>query len=279
LDWEWQLLAASGLLDRADELASAPLCRAAENDTDGFWVRAEPMHFAAGLSRMDAVVLRGAAALRVDERQELADTLGAYVRSIGLQWDDAAEWLIGLPRALDVQTRQPNVVASTELEMAMPTGPDSRELRRLMTELQMVLHEHPVNESRARSGLPAANAVWLWGSGALTGVRSSQSSASVFGNAAFVRGLGRASGSGTAVARSWDQVLHDVHGAEVIVTVDVRESMNFYELWLIPLQRALNAGHLHKLCVGVDRWRIELTRAGRWRVWRRDLPIDQWSAW
>ena len=38
-------------------------------------------------------------------------------------------------------------------------------MRRLMTELQMLLHEHPVNEARAARGVPTVNAVWLWGGG------------------------------------------------------------------------------------------------------------------
>lgn len=277
LDWERQLLAALGLQRRADELASAPVCRAAAANAGGFWVRAEPMHFAAGLSRMDAVMLKGAAALRDDERQQLANALGNYVRSIGLHWYDAPEWLIGFPRELTVRTQQPNCAASVDLETAMPAGADSRELRRLMTELQMVLHEHPINENRARTGLPAANAVWLWGAGSLTDMQQAHISRPLFGGAAFVRGLGSVLGSHVEAARSADQVLRDMKGAEGIVVVDLRESENAYEQWLVPLQQFLAHGPRHELHIGIDRWRIKLTRASRWRVWRRDLSLEQWS--
>jgi hypothetical protein len=48
----------------------------------------------------------------------------------------------------------------------MPEGRDGQLIRRLMNELQMVLHEHPVNERRAAQGQRTINAVWLWGFGA-----------------------------------------------------------------------------------------------------------------
>ena len=51
-------------------------------------------------------------------------------------------------RALDVRTVTPETAAAIPLEQAMPQGRDAPALRRLMTELQMLLHEHPVNVER-----------------------------------------------------------------------------------------------------------------------------------
>ncbi len=48
-----------------------------------------------------------------------------------------------------------------------PEGPDGRLVQRLSTEIQMHLHQHPVNATREAAGLPAVNAVWLWGGGVL----------------------------------------------------------------------------------------------------------------
>jgi hypothetical protein len=114
------------------------------------------------------VPLTGTAMLNDAERAEIGATIGDYVTSVGLNWD-AQRWLIGFAHSLDVQTRQPNLAA--ELESAMPAGVDAKEMRRLMTELQMVLHEHPVNVRRSHAGLPAANAVWVWGGGSVIAER------------------------------------------------------------------------------------------------------------
>lgn len=44
-----------------------------------------------------------------------------------------------------------------------PTGTDWRPWRRLLNELQMVWHDHPVNEARVNAGLTPINGVWLYG--------------------------------------------------------------------------------------------------------------------
>jgi hypothetical protein len=36
-----------------------------------------------------------------------------------------------------------------------------------MTEMQMMLHEHPVNQSREARGEPAVNGTWFWGGGVM----------------------------------------------------------------------------------------------------------------
>jgi hypothetical protein len=47
---------------------------------------------------------------------------------------------------------------------------------------------------------------------------------------------------------------------------------------LLPLQSALATRRLRSLVIAIDRWTIELTRFSWWRKWRRDVPLEQWSA-
>ena len=47
----------------------------------------------------------------------------------------------------------------------MPAGPGAGAYHRLMGELQMLLHDHAVNERRTASGIPAINSIWFWGGG------------------------------------------------------------------------------------------------------------------
>ena len=47
------------------------------------------------------------------------------------------------------------------------TAAPSRALRRLLAEVQMLLHSHPVNDARAARGLPPLNALWIDGAGRL----------------------------------------------------------------------------------------------------------------
>jgi len=47
----------------------------------------------------------------------------------------------------------------------MPAGRDGARIRSLMNEIQMLLHEHPVNQGRERARLLPVNGWWLWGFG------------------------------------------------------------------------------------------------------------------
>ena len=46
-------------------------------------------------------------------------------------------------------------------------GAEEARLHALANEIQMLLHDHPVNEAREQRGEPPINAVWLWGGGRL----------------------------------------------------------------------------------------------------------------
>jgi hypothetical protein len=274
LDFEWHLLGALGLQAHTKELASAPVCLAAES-VDGFWMHAEPVHFAAGMTRIDAVTLKGATVLNEEDRLELGLAIGEYVRDSGLQWNER-RWLIGFSRELAVQTRQPNLIS--ELENAMPTGADAKELRRLMTELQMLLHEHPVNNRRARLGLPAANAVWLWGGGLAKSVAPNYATPMrIFGADSFTSGLAVASGTKATPLQNSEQVLNEMADTDSVAVLELK-AQNLLTDWLQPLQAALSKGRLRSLVIALDQWTIELTSWSSWRVWRSALTIERWRA-
>ena len=49
----------------------------------------------------------------------------------------------------------------------LPQGPDAADYRRLVSEIEMALHDHPVNKQRVQEGLQPVNSLWLWGGGEL----------------------------------------------------------------------------------------------------------------
>ena len=44
-----------------------------------------------------------------------------------------------------------------------PRGRDATRWRRLINEIQMLLHSHPINQAREQRGEATANSLWLWG--------------------------------------------------------------------------------------------------------------------
>jgi hypothetical protein len=47
----------------------------------------------------------------------------------------------------------------------LPGGDDGRRWRRLQSEAQILLTQHPVNAARMARGVPTANSPWFWGAG------------------------------------------------------------------------------------------------------------------
>ena len=68
-------------------------------------------------------------------------------------------------RALDAATRDPEDVRDRHIENYLPSGADAPRLRRLMSEIEMWLFEHAVNQTRSAGAAPAVNGLWLWGGG------------------------------------------------------------------------------------------------------------------
>lgn len=274
--WQRGLLSALGIASGSISSAAVGM----SHQPGGYWIHAEPVHFAAGLDRLSFLTLTDEARVSDAERRALFDQLApTFASGDFVLHASGTEWFIRSARPLQVVTSTPEAAATNDLQSVMPRGSDAPALRRLMTELQMLLHEHPVNESRARRGLPAINAVWLWGSGVLTQMSLSSELPIAFGNGSFLRGLYDLSGSTIAeLPESADELLQRIAGApRAIVVVPEADFDQFDSRWLAPLSAALSSGRLSRLDLVVDEWHVDARRSGLRRFWRRALPPSQWE--
>ncbi|MBN1255872.1 MAG: cofactor-independent phosphoglycerate mutase [Deltaproteobacteria bacterium] len=64
-----------------------------------------------------------------------------------------------------IETTPPHDITEQEIGEYLPTGEDAQELIKLMTDTQILLKNHPINQSRLQAGKRAANATWPWGQG------------------------------------------------------------------------------------------------------------------
>jgi hypothetical protein len=245
----------------------------------GFWLRAQPIHFAAGLDRLTTVPLQGAARMSDAERQALSPTLVEHLQSTDIQLHEGAEgeWLLHSAEALQVQTVTPQFAASNPHAEILPRGRDAGGLRRLMTELQMLLHEHPVNAQRQARGLPALNAIWIHGEGMLSDVKA-ESLPAASGDDVYLRGVYRLHDR-PVDARPADAaaLLARITGPTVAI-IDAPDLETLDSKWLAPLASALLSGAISKLTVLFDEWRVETERAAMFKIWRRELQPVKWAA-
>lgn len=217
--------------------------------------------------------------MSVAERESLTPMLVDHLRSTGFELHDGfnGEWLLSSEAPLQVQTVTPEFAAANPSEDILPRGRDAGGLRRLMTELQMLLHEHPVNTQRQLRGLPALNAIWVHGEGMLT-EPSEKSLPAARGDDVYLRGIYRLHNQSIEV-RPTDAVtlLKQISGPTVAV-IDVTNAQTLETQWLTPLSRALMSGAISKLTLMFDGWQVVSHRADTFKLWRRDLQPANWGA-
>ena len=212
------------------------------------------------------------------EREALAPMLAEHLQSSGLELHGASEgeWLLRSPRPLHVQTVSPEFAAQHPREEILPRGSDAGPLRRLMTEMQMLLHEHPVNAQRQARGRPVINAVWIHGEGMLGDV-SSASLPQGWGDDLYLRGIYRLHGQLVKGAPRDAAALLAQLQMPALAVVDVADMDVLDSQWLAPLSRALRSGAISKLSLLLDEWRVTAGRTAMFKLWRRDLPPTEWS--
>jgi hypothetical protein len=236
-----------------------------------------PLHFAAGLDRLTAVLLEGDQRVSEAERFELEPLIASHLREAGLRWVKTArgEWLAQAEHALEIRTKNVRAAVSSPLGAALPRGRDAAALRRLMTELQMLLHEHPVNQRRARAGLLEINAVWFSGEGSIAGARSG-TLPQAFGDDAYLRGIYLLNERTIAAAPADAAALLAQLSSDAVAVIDVADLGILEASWLSPLARALSRGVITRLQLVLDRWQLSVERAALLKFWRPDRAPAQW---
>jgi hypothetical protein len=272
-----------------DALAAGALGRAASGAEagDGWWARADPVHLR--VLRDRAVVAPGEA-LQVSA-EEAAALTGALNRhftdTVTFHTLDRLRWAARF-------TTEKSFLKKPAIEAAGRDVATARGDEALLTEIQMLLHAHPVNEAREARGEPAVNSVWLWGAGRLPAeargrwrsVASAEPSALGLAQLAGMRRLEL-----PASAANWLEQLPG-EGRHLAVLDALRapvalEQQAEYEeavatlerLWFEPLLAALRAGRIGMLTLrapdaGAG---FETVRDDLRRFWRRPRAIGRYA--
>jgi hypothetical protein len=168
-DQEATLLQAFGVV-RQHDWPVAPLTWLGDGGSadERFWLRADPVHLRA---ERDALVLVDASRLKLEGAavDSLVGSLNAHFDRDGLRFHAPApaRWYVSLPQAPDVATCPLSDVAGRSVNPLLPHGKDALTWHRRWNEVQMLLHEHPINQAREAAGEPSINSVWFWGGGTL----------------------------------------------------------------------------------------------------------------
>ena len=271
-----------------------------QGQAPGSWCLAQPVHLAAGLDHLRLAPLR-AAVLADEEAQALAATVGAHFAEGDPQvmgWFDGV-WLLHFAAAVECTTQPPEIVVGHNVHDCMPSGPHGARVRSLMNEIQMLLHEHPVNARRERARQLPVNAWWLWGFGADAPPQSSVAATaglpaadgwSLETDDPWLRALWGARGTGhapVAVATDAEAVARAAAAPQCHMLIgqtrppahDDAESLAAIDSGLLAwLARQVRDGTIGRVDLLAGDRTLALDRAARLRFWRRPAPAERWLA-
>ena len=267
----------------------------------GYWLCATPLHLE---TRRNALVAASTDQLPIGESESaaFAATLAGHLQSEGIALYAPApgRWYLSSDNAPALTTTPMDVVAGRDIRAHLPTGKDSARWRRILTEMQMLLHSHPVNEVRESRGLPPINSVWLWGGGTLppAPAKTQTPFTSVNSNDAAIRALAHHAGCRVkplpeqcspalldemTAANSTPDETHLISIESLATAMCQGDALAWTNaahrleaLWIAPLLDALKLHRLRTLTlVSSNRhgiWRFEVRSSDRWKVWRK-MPI------
>jgi hypothetical protein len=230
----------------------------------GFWLRADPVHLRV---MRDRLVLAPVTGLERAEAQALVAALNRHFA--GTHEFRAARpgaWVLRTaPAALD--TLSATEMAGRDIDPQLPGG----QWPALLNEIQMVLHEHPVNEAR----LEPVNSVWLWGAGELP-AKAAGPWRSITAEEPVALGLARLAGiAHRAPARSAEDWLAGLPADGRHLVLLEAQHAELESSWGAPLLAALMAGRLGMLSLHAPDAGLsfEVARNDLRRFWRRARAV------
>ena len=252
---------------------------------DGWWTRADPVHLR--VMRDHLVVVPGESFdLSREEADALCTALNRHFPGLNLTAAEPRRWCAMVSEALSLDGGSALDSVGQEADPPAKAAP-------LLTELQMALHGHPVNEAREARGEPAVNSVWLWGAGRAP--RSSCPWQSVAADDPTIIGAARLAGARHRAlppsAREWLERLPedgrhlgvlDALRAPLALEKDVQtERLVLERDWFEPLLAALRNGGIGMLTLhvpdGAEALSFEIIRGDLRRFWRLPKSIERYA--
>lgn len=267
---EAQLLRAFDVLPRG--LPVAALTREYDRGDAALnaWLRADPAHVRADLGT-GRLLACGELGLTGDEVESLLQALRPLFGDDGCPISAGApsRWYLALPRDARLPAFvPPSRVLGDDIYAHLPEGDLGRRWRRLLSEAQVTLHNHPLNAERARAGKPVVNSLWFWGGGVLPDhVRSPL--AQVLSDDLLLAALARQAKLGrTDLPASLPQ---DAPHGTLADLRRLRAARAIERDWVEPALARLRSSDVLRLDFS-DGTVLDYRRSHRWRFWRRTPP-------
>ena len=254
---------------------AAALTRLVDTDVDAtrpfLWLRADPAYVRPDINGVRLLAIGDTLGVEQTDVDALLPALRPLFGDAGLLLDAPVpgRWYLQLQRGATLPSfAAPDEALGDDLFEHIPAGAEGRRWRSLLSETQVVLHNHPYNALRQAQDKVAVNSLWFWGAGVLPHSVSWQTP-TLFSDDPVMRGLALA-GKITTMPLDLFQSFEDD------AVIDLRAGRDPAEVvgrWLAP---AAVASRQHAVTFDfADGERFRLSSSHRWRFWRR--PVEALS--
>jgi len=247
---------------------------------EGTWSCARPVHLLTAIDHLQ--LAPGRLAVDAEESVHVIGDINRHLEGSGFRLHDPGagdDWLLECARPLQCISVDPDDASGRNLRDLLPGGRDGACIRSLMNEIQMLLHEHPVNLARGARRLPALNSLWLWGFGGLGSV-SPISLPPLYTDDTWLAGLWRLHGANvqsldefaTVSPARVDALVASARapqGDPLAVLTSVEETC------FAPAKTRLVQGATSMISMLLGDRTVEVDSRARYRFWRRRRPLSE----
>lgn len=242
--------------------------RDARDAAGAAWLRADPCRIQPDINGARLLGVGPALGLDAEDARQLLPALKPLFGDAGLLLDAPVptRWYLRLPPGSQLPVfSEPDDALGADVFEHLAEGDAGRRWRALLSEAQVVLHNHPWNARRAEAGRVAVNSLWFWGGGTLPDhVRSPH--ARFHSDDPLGASIADAAGIHAPMPDAFALPAED----SVFDLTATRDAAALDRNWLQPALAALHTGALARLVFDCEDGRVfSLRRGQRWRLWRR----------
>jgi hypothetical protein len=289
---EWLLAPVASGTDLLHRCPAGPGVRACSTGRPpaGNWACARLVHLETAIEHLRLAPWNPG--IGADESSTLLADINRHLDGRGFRLHALAtpgDWLLECDEPVECQGAEPELAAGRSVRDLMPVGRDGGRVRSLVNEIQMLLHEHPVNLDRASRGRPAINTLWLWGFGRFEEM-DKVSLPTLFTDDTWLSGLWRLNGAqprpldGFATAIdgggngvpgegpilvAWSRAPSDSLSANGMIDALAQAERDCFG----PALAALRSGVVTGVDVLLGGRAYSVERSARFKFWRRTQPL------
>lgn len=272
-----------GLLAAPDYAIAAIAAHADGLDvSEGYWLRADPVNL---VLQRDCFSLGEPIPLAVEPEHTkgLVASLNQHFAQDGLTFliGKSGAWYLHSNTDAQIKTTLPCLAAGKNVHQFMPQGEQASKWLAVLNEVQMLLHEHPVNTAREGNGV-AVNSVWLSGGGRLPIIVALNNHANLLiASSTFYQGLAKLTNTPyLAFPENLDDIFQYAEDSAAHIRLQVPQLNNFDSLCIKPLITALKNKKINQLILNLGFYEksliVEITPFDLYKFWRRTKPLGHY---